>query len=151
MVSLGNYTPIRMAVAKSLDFNNVKGLHLTHINIRSLYNTMDIVRQTIFSSEASIVALSETWLNSNITSAMIEIPGYTCTRNDRSWLENGNIKRGGGVCCYIKSDICFSDTEYANLNRSTKDIVTTVPLSVCYGGAKPLGPWVRTSNFIPCE
>ena len=35
MVSLGNYTPIRMAVAKSLDFNNVKGLHLTHIDIRS--------------------------------------------------------------------------------------------------------------------
>ena len=30
-------------------------------------------------------------------------------------------------------------------------IVTTVPLSVCYGGAKPLGLWVRTSNFVPCE
>ena len=32
-----------------------------------------------------------------------------------------------------------------------KDIVTTVPLSVCYGGAKPLGPWVRTYNFVPCD
>ena len=31
------------------------------------------------------------------------------------------------------------------------DNVTTVPLSVLYGGAKPLGPWVRTSNFVPCE
>ena len=30
------------------------------------------------------------------------------------------------------------------------DIVTTVPLSVSYGGAKPLGPWVWTSNFVPC-
>ena len=29
------------------------------------------------------------------------------------------------------------------------DFVTTVPLSVSYGGAKPLGPWVRTSNFVP--
>ena len=29
-------------------------------------------------------------------------------------------------------------------------IVTTVPLSVSYGGAKPFGPWVRTSNFVPC-
>ena len=28
--------------------------------------------------------------------------------------------------------------------------MTTVPLSVSYGGAKPLGPWVRTSNFVPC-
>ena len=28
--------------------------------------------------------------------------------------------------------------------------VTTLPLSVSYGGAKPLGPWVRTSNFVPC-
>ena len=29
--------------------------------------------------------------------------------------------------------------------------MTTVPLSVCYRGAKPLGPCVRTSNFVPCE
>ena len=28
--------------------------------------------------------------------------------------------------------------------------VTTVPLSVSYRGAKPLGPWVRTSTFLPC-
>ena len=28
------------------------------------------------------------------------------------------------------------------------DGVTTVPLSVSYGGAKPLDPWVRTSNFV---
>ena len=28
--------------------------------------------------------------------------------------------------------------------------VTTVPLSVSYRGAKPLGPWVRTSNSVPC-
>ena len=27
--------------------------------------------------------------------------------------------------------------------------MTTVPLSVCYGGAKPLGPCGR-SNFVPC-
>ena len=31
------------------------------------------------------------------------------------------------------------------------EIVTTVPLSVCYWGAKPLGLWVQTSNFVPCE
>ena len=37
----------------------------------------------------------------------------------------------------------------AGADLSLEAIVTTVPLSVSYGGAKPLDPWVRTSNFVP--
>ena len=43
----------------------------------------------------------------------------------------------------------FTFSESWLTNNITDAIVTTVPLSVCYGGAKPLGPWVRTSNFVP--
>ena len=43
---------------------------------------------------------------------------------------------------------CFADVQ-ANCTEKFFIIVTTVPLSVSYGGAKPLGPWVRTSNFVP--
>ena len=40
-------------------------------------------------------------------------------------------------------------SEGKHISEAVKGIVTTVPLSVSYGGAKPLGPWVRTSNFVP--
>ena len=111
-----------MAITKPFNFKNTKGLHLSHLNIRSLYNKLDITRQTISSSDTSIIALSETWLNPKITTKMIEIPGYNCTSLDKSWLENGNVKKGGGVCCYIKNSICYSATDYDNLNKSTRDI-----------------------------
>ena len=53
---------------------------------------------------------------------MIDIPGYTCARLDRNWIENGRRKKGGGVCCYIRKEISFSGTEYENPNMSSKDI-----------------------------
>ena len=109
-------------MVKPFDFVNKKGLHLCHLNIRSLSNKFDIVKHTISESKSSFVAFSETWLNENIPSNMIDIPGYSCTRLDRAWKENGNIKKGGGVCCYIKNDFCFSSLEYNSLNVSTKDI-----------------------------
>ena len=109
-------------MVRNFNFTNVKGLHFSHINIRSLLNKFDIVKQTVVESDVPIVAFSESWLTSNIPNNMIEIPGYSCNRLDRSWLENGNIKKGGGVCCYIKSEICHSASDFNELNCSSKDI-----------------------------
>ena len=109
-------------MVRNFNFTNVKGLHFSHINIRSLLNKFDIVKHTVVESDVPIVAFSETWLNTNIPNNMIEIPGYSCNRLDRSWLENGNIKKGGGVCCYIKSEICHSTSDFKDLNCSLKDI-----------------------------
>ena len=45
----------------------------------------------------------------------------------------------------------MTDTRWERAVPNLMDtIVTTVPLSVSYGGAKPIGPWLRTSNFVPC-
>ena len=73
-------------------------------------------------SEAMVITFSETWLNPNSTSNMIVIPGYSSARVDRTWNENGNVKKGGGVCCYIKNEICFSANEFINHNVSSKNI-----------------------------
>ena len=54
---------------------------------------------------------------------LLSIPNYTCIRSDRAWSEdNINPKKGGGVCCYIKSELNFSDSELFHLNKSTKNI-----------------------------
>ena len=53
---------------------------------------------------------------------------------------------------YCKSSFWFERAGSLFKHKSIvrHDYVTTVPLSVSYGGAKPLGPWLRTSNFVPC-
>lgn len=42
------------------------------------------------------LALSETWLNTNIPTIMIDVPGYTCYRRDRF---SGKV---GRVLVYIR-------------------------------------------------
>ena len=70
-----------------------------------------------------IFGISESWLNVNFDDRLLAIPKYTCIRLDRSWSENEiHAKRGGGVCCYIKSDLIFSDSELSHLNKSTRNI-----------------------------
>ena len=110
-----------MVVTK--DFNHLRGLHFVHLNIRSLWNKFDQFRELLKDSNVDIFGLSESWLNINIDDRLLLIPDYTCIRLDRAWSEdNVNIKKGGGVCCYIKSNINFSDIEIAHLNKSNKDI-----------------------------
>ena len=104
------------------DFHNTKGVHLCHINIRSIWNKIDIVRQTVMEGHPTIMCFSETWLNTTISDDLIQINDYRIVRQDREWMETEQIKRGGGVCCYIKSDISFSKSEFCDYNHSSKDI-----------------------------
>ena len=109
-------------MTKNCDFVNCKGLHFGHLNIRSLWNKFNLVKPMVQPSNLSIMSISETWLNPNLTNNLIHIPRYVCYRQDRMWMENNLPKKGGGVCCYVKNDICASDTEINRFNRSTKDI-----------------------------
>ena len=104
------------------NFKGKKGLHLAHINIRSLWNKIDVVKQTVLTSGLSLISFSESWLNENIDDELIKIPGYICFRNDRSWIENNSIKKGGGICCYILENLCASYSEFETLNVSSRDI-----------------------------
>ena len=47
---------------------------------------------------------------------------YNIARLDRSWNENGQLKRGGGVCMYIRDNLNYSEHDFSNLNKSTIDI-----------------------------
>ena len=107
---------------KPCEFSTKKGVHLAHLNIRSLWNKYDTVRQLVTTSDLNVLSFSETWLNTNIDTNMINIPGYSCTRHDRIWYENNHVKKGGGLCCYVKNSHQTSSHDLEPFNMSTKDI-----------------------------
>ena len=53
-------------------------------------------------NKISIIAITETWLNSSINDEEVCIDGYCILRRDRAFGQ------GGGVCLYIRSDIAFN-------------------------------------------
>ena len=77
-----------------------KGLHIAHLNVRSMFggHRFDMLKHQIRESGIGIFTLSETWLNESVPNNLIDIEGYDCVRADRTWREQGNTgqhKRGG--------------------------------------------------------
>ena len=104
-----------------------KGLHIAHLNIRSLLggHKFEMVKHQVENSGIDVFSMSETWLNEAAPNKVIDCNGYNLVRLDRRWNEMANSgppKKGGGVACYIKNSIKYSDTKYGNLNISCKDL-----------------------------
>ena len=78
-----------------------KGLSFVSINARSLLPKMSEMRYILEQSTASILAVSETWLDANITDEEIGVRGYSVMRRDRD-------RHGGGVALYIKDTLAFN-------------------------------------------
>ena len=108
-----------------------KGLRMAHLNVRSLMggHKFDMLKQQIYTGEADVFMLSETWLTSTIPDKLIEIPRYSLTGLDRAWNSKANAhgdnltpKRVGGLAIYVSSQIKYSDTKFSHLNRSGPDL-----------------------------
>lgn len=89
-----NFNPSDEQFSSFFDCFKQKGLHFIHINIRSLTSKISELKIIANNSSASVIAISETWLDSSVTDAEININGYTVIRADRN-------REGGGVCMYI--------------------------------------------------
>ena len=72
-----------------------KGLHIIHINERSLRNKLTDMRILAKKTNASIIAVSETWLDDSMTNNEINVPGYNIAMKDRD-------QYGGGVCIFVR-------------------------------------------------
>ena len=79
-----------------------------------------------------ILCASETWLKQETPDSLVNIHGYKIIRNDRSYLNNiGSVKKGGGVCFFIKEKYSCLCQEQPELNYSTQDIETqTIKISL---------------------
>lgn len=72
-----------------------------HLNINRLLHKTHFVKDIIQEHNLSILALSETWLNEDISDNEIAIPNYRLVRRDRS----GRL--GGGVCIFIHCSLNY--------------------------------------------
>ena len=87
--------------ANNLNFQK-QNLNVGHININSIQNEnrLDQLQQIMHSGSFSAFAVCETKLSASISDSCISIPGFSVIRKDRN-------RHGGGLCLYIRQDICF--------------------------------------------
>ena len=68
---------------------NKKGLHILHLNINSLWPKIDEINFIAKQSNASIIGISESKLDSSIFKSELDIDEYDLIRLDRSRREEG--------------------------------------------------------------
>ena len=90
-----NLNPGHTQISETWSVFKKLGLHFAHLNINSLQ-----LRQISKNNNSAVIGLSETKLDKTIFDSKVSIPNYSLIRKDR-------IRKGGGVACYIRSDICF--------------------------------------------
>ena len=67
-------------------------------NVRSLANKSDDLEATVQLNHSDIICLTETWLSDDVPSEAVSINDFSLFRNDRN-------RQGGGVACYVRSDL----------------------------------------------
>ena len=77
-----------------------KRLHPIHLNINSLLPKIVELRYIANSSYAAVIGISESTHNGSVLQSEIQINNYDLLRRDRN-------RNGGGVACYIRSDLSY--------------------------------------------
>ena len=103
-----------------------RGLHILHMNVCSLIRNIDQIRLMFGNGKVGILSFSETRLDNSIEDSEIEIANYTVIRNDRN-------RHGGGVCTYVRTDICFNVR-----NDLDQNDIEAVWLDIIFPKTKPL-------------
>ncbi|VEN50405.1 unnamed protein product [Callosobruchus maculatus] len=99
-----------------------------------------IKEDIVLSNNYAIIAVTETWLTSDVDDVQIQIPGYNIARRDRA-----NNARGGGVCIYIKNSIKH---EVIGRGIETEDIWKKLFASDCEISSKRLWFEIRISSRV---
>ena len=77
----------------------MKGLHIIHVNIRSIFLKIDLLRAWVTYNKPNVITVSETWLTNAIKDNDVQINDYVLYRADRG-------TRAGGVATYVSSNLC---------------------------------------------
>ncbi|XP_023314142.1 uncharacterized protein LOC111693558 [Trichogramma pretiosum] len=78
------------------------------VNAFSLRKQMAVVKDKMLELLVDVLSVCETWLTPNVNSRAVEVPRYKLFRNDRglpSPNPNQDYVFGGGVACYVHSDL----------------------------------------------
>ena len=96
-----NLNPSPTQISETWSVFKKRGLHFVNLNINSLPSKIEELRQITKNTNLAVIGLSETKLDKTIFDSDVSIPNYSLIRKDRN-------RKGGGVACYIRSDICFN-------------------------------------------
>ena len=105
------------------DVFHKRGIHILHFNIRSLLIKIVELRYIAITSKATIICITETWLDETVWDPEISIPEYNLLRKDRN-------RDGGGVCMYTRSDIAHRvriDFQHPELETVWAEIMLPKP------------------------
>ena len=69
------------------------------MNARSLFPKLDELRALLATSAVDLVAITESWLRSDIDDSLLSISAFNLFRKDRG------VGRGGGICVYLSNTI----------------------------------------------
>ena len=120
-----------------------RGFRVAHLNINRLYNKLDSVKELLQHTSLDVLALTETWLSSNIDNDELEIEGYSLFREDRG--AKGKSE-GGGIIVYVKNCI-QAVPKQDTLSTDIEGILIKVARPKC----KPMliGAFYRPPDFDP--
>lgn len=92
-----------------------KGLKIVQLNCCSIITKIDEIRSTLVADNGiHILCITETWFKPYHSSDSFEIPNYVLVRLDLTRLSlNGSYIHGGGVACYLRDDIIFSELKHS--------------------------------------
>ena len=82
-----------------------KGIHLIHQNVNSLLPKIDEIRYIAERTKAAVIEITQSKLDKSIFQSEIQIDNYDLLRCDRN-------RNGGGVACYIRSDISYVQKDF---------------------------------------
>ena len=99
-------------------------------NIRSLRHKVDELSAASVCIRPSLIALSETWLDSSVSDDEVALQNYEILRQDRT-----ATKRGGGVCIFVRNDISYQ-------------VLSCLRLSPIF--IESLWVYLRTSSILLC-
>ena len=142
-MNLNNNSQINFDNKNNYDCFAKKGLHFIHANVRSIFHKMSDLKIIAKHTNAAVIGITETWLDSSYTDSCVSIDGYNLIRRDRDG-------HAGGVCAYIREDLTFNIRQDLN-NPDLEDLWFEILLKK----SKPfyVGICYRTNNnnkFLDC-
>ena len=93
-----------------IELEQSKDIKIVHVNVRSLFNK--IPETNLCYNCCDVIIVTETWLNDSA----VMIPSFVLIRQDRHETE---LKKGGGICIYIKEK--YSITKLERISCVTSD------------------------------
>ena len=69
-------------------------MHIYALNVRSIVNEIDHIRELFVNFGVNLILISVTWLTNQVDDVLIDIPGFNFYRQNRL------RSRGGGLLTY---------------------------------------------------